>query len=118
MITVLGASGFVGSHVVEHLRRERIEHQAPARGETLAGRALGHVIYCIGVTDFRERPWDAVDAHVCTLLDVVRYCTYESILYLSSIRVYAGVHGVAREQDALSLNPLDFSELYGISKVA
>ena len=117
MITVLGASGFVGSHVVAYLQRAGLEFQAPARDESLAGRDLGHVLYCIGLTaDFRERPWDAVDAHVCKLLDVVRHCTFDSILYLSSTRLYFRHGGLAREDDLLSVQPSNFEDLYNLSK--
>ena len=117
MITVLGSSGFIGSHVVRYLQENTIEHQAPARFERLAGRDLGHIIYCIGLTgDFRERPLDAVDAHVSKLVDTIRRARFESLLYLSSIRLYRGSAGVARETDELHFNPADFEDIYTLSK--
>lgn len=117
MITVLGASGFIGSHVVAYLERSGLEFQAVARGQQWPNGALGHVIYCIGVTaDFRERPYDAVDAHVCTLVDFVRRASFDSLLYLSSVRLYLGRTGVAREDDDLFVNPLHFEDIYNISK--
>lgn len=118
MITVLGSSGFIGSHLVRHLHDRGTVVQTPARDEPLTGRDLGHVIYCIGLTaDFRERPWDAVDAHVCKLLEIVRHCTFDSILYLSSARVYIRQSGVAREEDDLRVNPLHAEDVYGLSKI-
>jgi nucleoside-diphosphate-sugar epimerase len=118
MITVLGASGFVGSHVVAYLQRSGLEFQAVGRGQQWPDGALGHVIYCIGVTaDFRERPYDAVDAHVCTLIDFVRGASFDSLLYLSSARVYLGRTGVAHEDDDVCVNPLRFDDTYSISKV-
>ena len=120
MITVLGAGGFIGSHVVSTLQRAGTPHQAPARGEPLAGRDLGHVIYCVGLTaDFRERPHDTVDAHVTALLALVRDCAFESLLYLSSTRVYANRPGVgpASESDELWVNPLRSDDLYNLSKL-
>ncbi|HEX6087203.1 MAG TPA: NAD(P)-dependent oxidoreductase [Thermoanaerobaculia bacterium] len=117
MITVLGATGFVGSEVVRHLRRSGAELDAPPRGADLTGRDLGHVIYCIGLTaDFRQRPYDAVDAHVCKLLDVVRNCTFQSLLYLSSTRLYLRKEGMAREDDDLVVNPLEAEDIYNLSK--
>jgi len=117
VITVLGSSGFIGSHLVRYLRENGIEHQAPARHERLAGRDLGHIIYCIGLTgDFRERPLDAVEAHVSKLLETIRGTTFDSILYLSSIRLYRGSTGVARETDELRFNPADFEDIYTLSK--
>jgi nucleoside-diphosphate-sugar epimerase len=117
MITVLGASGFIGSNVVAHLQRSGIEFQAVGRGQQWPDDALGHVIYCIGLTgDFRERPYEAVDAHVCTILDFVRRAAFDSLLYLSSARLYLGSTGVAHEDDALRVNPLHFEDIYNISK--
>ena len=117
MITVLGSSGFIGSHLVRYLHANGIEHQAPARHERLAGRNLGHIIYCIGLTgDFRDHPLDAVEAHVSKLLETIRSTKFDSILYLSSIRLYRGSNGVARESDDLRFNPADFEDIYTLSK--
>jgi cephalosporin hydroxylase/nucleoside-diphosphate-sugar epimerase len=117
VITVLGSSGFIGSHLVRHLQENGIEHQTPARHERLAGRELGHIIYCIGLTgDFRDRPLDAVDAHVSKLVETIRSAKFDSILYLSSIRLYRGSSGVARETDELRFNPADFEDIYTLSK--
>lgn len=118
MITVLGASGFIGSHVVAHLEREGVEHHAIPREALLPDRPLGHIIYCIGVTaDFAERPYECVEAHVGTLLDVIRDASFDSLLYLSSTRVYSGRGGVAYESDDLIVNPSSADHLYNISKV-
>jgi nucleoside-diphosphate-sugar epimerase len=117
MITVLGASGFVGSHLGPYLEEAGHEFQAVARGAPLPDRELGHVIYCIGVTgDFLERPLEAVDAHVCSLRELVSRASFESILYVSSVRLYAGGAGPAREEDELRLNPLRAGDLYNASK--
>src|SRR5450755_3343526 len=117
MITVLGASGFVGSYVVACLQRSGLEYQAVARGQQQPGGNLGHIIYCIGVTaDFRQRPYDTVEAHVCMLLDLVRQASFESILYLSSTRLYMGSSGVAHEDEDITVNPLQFEDIYNISK--
>ena len=118
MITVLGASGFIGSNVAAYLERAGLEFQAVSRGQEWPAGALGHVIDCIGVTaDFRERPYDAVDAHVSRLLDFVRRASFESLLYLSSARLYLGRTGVAHEDDDVFVNPLRFEDIYNISKV-
>lgn len=117
MITVLGASGFIGQRLTERLRELNLERYAPARDEGLAGKHLGDVIYCIGLTaDFRGRPFDTVEAHVCKLLQILRSCDFDSLLYLSSTRLYDVVEGSTTEENALRVAPLNPSDLYNISK--
>ena len=117
MITVLGASGFIGSHLVAHLARSGAAFRAPGRNESLEGTELGHIIDCVGLTsDFRSRPWDAVEAHVGRLLEIVRTCAFDSILYLSSTRLYRLNARPAREADPLGFEPEEPEDLYGLSK--
>jgi nucleoside-diphosphate-sugar epimerase len=117
MITVLGGSGFIGRKLCQRLAASGIEYCAPARDEPLSGLNLGEVIYCIGLTaDFRTRRLETVEAHVCKLLSVVRDCRFDSLLYLSSTRLYGHRDGLAREEDELSLSPLEADHLYNISK--
>jgi nucleoside-diphosphate-sugar epimerase len=118
MITLLGAKGFIGSHLLKRLSYQNGACYAPHRFEDLTNKKLGKVIYCIGVTsDFRERPFDTVDAHVCKLLEVIRKCHYEKIMYLSSTRIYNSTLSIAREESILQVNPADFGDLYNISKL-
>ena len=117
-ITILGASGFIGSQLVKKLRDSGTEFLAPERGAEISGKPLGHVIYCIGLTaDFRSRPFDTVNAHVCELLRVLSDYDFESLVYLSSTRLYNPQLAVANEGDAIQVNPSDPSELYNISKL-
>src|SRR4051812_11177152 len=77
--TVLGASGFIGSHLMRWLESQSLPYWAPKRCENVLGRPLGHVIYCIGLTaDFRGRPYDTVRAHVCHLLDILEEAEFAS----------------------------------------
>ena len=82
--TVLGASGYIGSRLVAHLRAQGHTVWAPARGDAeVFTRPLGHVMYCVGLTaDFRTRPFDTVDAHVGLLAEVLRRAQFDSLLYL------------------------------------
>lgn len=116
--TVLGASGFIGSHLVRWLHSQSVPYWAPGRGEDVLSRPLGHVVYCIGLTaDFRQRPFDAMRAHVCQALDILEKATFESFLYLSTTRVYAGAPA-SSEDATLRVNPLQPGDLYNISKLA
>ncbi len=112
MITVLGASGFIGSRLVKRLEALGREHRAVRRNDPLPTGALGHAIYCIGLTaDFRSRTFDTVEAHVCKLLEALRGCTFESLLYLSSTRLYTDS---TLEETPLRVSPLD---IYNASKI-
>lgn len=122
-VTVLGATGFVGRHLIRHLAASGIACEAPRRddvgvsGAGLFGRDLGHVIYCIGVTaDFRRRPFETVDAHVTLLAELLRRGRFASLLYLSSTRVYQGAAATA-EETRLSVSPSDPSDLYNLTKL-
>lgn len=116
--TVLGASGYIGRHLVAHLRSQGHAVWAPERGDAqVFKRPLGHVFYCVGLTaDFRTRPFDTVDAHVGVLTEVLRRTQFDSLLYLSSTRVYMGA--ASTDEDApLTVLPGDPSHLYNLTKL-
>jgi nucleoside-diphosphate-sugar epimerase len=117
-ITVLGASGFIGSHIVQFLERQGKKPYAPARGdEAIFHEELGDVIYAIGLTaDFRERPFDTVDAHICVLNRLLRGGNFSSLTYLSSTRIYAN-GSQTDEAAALPVSPYGLSDFYNLSKI-
>lgn len=116
--TILGASGFMGSNLVRYLEQKGIECFCPERNYQYTKKEdLGHVVYCIGMTsDFRFKPVETIEAHVCKLNQVLNNSLFSSFLYLSSTRVYNGCVSGDESSD-LSVNPNDFSDLYNISKI-
>jgi nucleoside-diphosphate-sugar epimerase len=116
--TVFGASGFVGSRLVEQLHTDGFEVRSVLRGDAgWRDEALGHTFFCIGLTaDFRQRPLDTLDAHVGAATEILRHGRFDSFLYLSSTRVYAGA-AIAREDMPISVDPSDPSDLYNLSKL-
>lgn len=116
--TVLGASGFVGRHLTAHLRGQGYDCRGYGREpRSQYARPLGHVIYAIGLTsDFRQRPLETVEAHVCVLRELLAEGGFESLTYLSSTRVYAGASATT-EDTRLGVNPNDPSDLYNLSKL-
>lgn len=117
-VTVLGAGGFIGGHLVRHLQRLGIPCFAPLRGDpSVFRRPLGHVVYAIGLTaDFRSRPLDTVEAHVCLLRRLLAQGDYDSLTYLSSSRVYAGADS-GLETAVLRADPQQPGDLYNLSKL-
>jgi nucleoside-diphosphate-sugar epimerase len=116
--TIFGAHGFVGRHLIQHLKRRGYEVRAVARGdETWRGHDLGHVFYAIGLTaDFRSRPFETIEAHVSVLSDVLRAARFKSFVYLSSTRVYARASSTD-ESAPIPVQAADPDDLYNISKL-
>ncbi len=116
--TVLGGRGFIGQSLVRHLEAEGCEVWVPERDDrSIFEKPLGHVFYCIGLTaDFRSRPFDTVRAHVVVLSKILEKAAFDSLLYLSSTRVYARAENTA-EEGALPVLSADPSDLYNISKL-
>lgn len=117
-ITVLGATGFIGSHLTTALRRHGFDVATPARDADLTRHDLGTVFYCIGLTgDAYRRPFDTVAAHVEKLSEVLRLCRFEQVVYLSSTRLYLGAP-TGSESETLRIDPLDPGRLFNLSKAA
>jgi nucleoside-diphosphate-sugar epimerase len=116
--TVMGSDGFIGRRLVSELRSSGESVHTPARNdENLYQIHLGHVIFAIGLTsDFRSRPYDTVEAHVCKLIEFFKNANFESFLYLSSTRVYARSSS-GNEESQLSVLSSDPSDLYNLSKL-
>lgn len=120
--TVFGAGGFIGRATSDWLRAAGHEVLTPARDAPLPlAEPLGRVIYAIGLTaDFRTRPFDTVRAHVGVLADLLEHGEFESLVYLSSTRVYGGAGGDGTrgdEEASLAVRSQDASDLYNLSKL-
>jgi nucleoside-diphosphate-sugar epimerase len=115
----LGASGFIGSHLKEHLVKKGVDCYCPSRkDEGVFKRPLGHVVYCIGYTaDFRQFPLETAEAHVSVLLSFLKQADFDSFLYVSSTRVYENAQQTT-ETSNLSVNPNDPNHIFNISKLA
>ena len=119
MITILGASGFIGSSLVKKLQEKNIPFEAPLKGEDLNNKNWGDIIYCIGLTaDFRQKPFETVEAHVCLINYILKNIQFESITYLSSTRVYLN----SNEEEVFENSPINISitnpdELYTLTKL-
>jgi nucleoside-diphosphate-sugar epimerase len=120
MITILGATGFVGRALVKELEKSEIPYFAPTREENIDGKNLGDVIYSIGLTaDFRKRPFDTVEAHVGKLSEFLQKAQFDSFTYLSSTRVYLdNKERKVNENTLISTNIQDPNSIFNTSKLA
>ncbi|MCE9661108.1 MAG: NAD(P)-dependent oxidoreductase [Burkholderiales bacterium] len=120
--TVIGAAGFIGSRLVAHLRRLGWDCRAPWRDDREFTRQdLGTVFHCAGLTaDFARRPHDTVRAHVELLNELLAHARFDSLVYLSSTRLYDGRPGFAGasvdEDTPLALDPAQPRHLFDLSK--
>ncbi|MBC3830236.1 SDR family oxidoreductase [Undibacterium amnicola] len=116
--TLIGGHGFVGRHLDAHLRSTGWLCDLIARNDMpILDRHYGHVFYCAGLTaDFRQRPFDTVEAHVSYLAHWLQAAKFDSLTYLSSTRVYANASSTA-ETSTLLVNPELAGDLYNLSKL-
>jgi len=117
--TVVGASGFIGSALVSQLRAVGHQVFAPIKNAPeLFTQSLGHVIYAAGVTaDFRCRPFDTLRAHVSLPAELLERATFDSLLYLSSARIYRHAEHTG-EEAAIFLRSHAPEDYYDLTKLS
>ena len=116
IVTVVGAGGFIGGQLVRELERRGTPHEAFLRGTSSAGRSLGTVVYCAGVTaDFHRRTSDTVRAHVTDLHELLASADVDALVYLSSTRLYNRLT-VGDESQTLQLRPDSPGDIYNLTK--
>lgn len=117
--TIIGGRGFIGRHLAARLLTAGWDCHVPDRREALNGQKdLGHLFYCAGLTsDYLRRPFDTVEAHVSLLSRILQDDRFESLVYLSSTRLYDSQPGkVGSEESPLVLTPANPRHLYDLSK--
>lgn len=116
--TIIGGHGFIGQHLFKDLIEDNWDCWIPERDDLkLFRKDLGHVFYCAGLTaNFRKRPFDTVDAHVCLLKQLLEHGHMASLTYLSSTRVYENAIATA-ETTMLQGIPTNPGHLYNFSKL-
>jgi nucleoside-diphosphate-sugar epimerase len=118
-VTVVGARGYVGRHLVAEFKRQGWACLAVGREnrDDLFKSELGHVVYCAGVTtDFMSRPRDTIAAHVTDLQKMIEEAEFKSLLYLSSTRIYLG-SASTDETSPVSVQSTSKRYLYNLSKL-
>lgn len=122
LATIIGGNGFIGAALARHLSSLGWTCEIPPRDMSWpqTGRDLGHVFYCAGLTgDYLARAADTVEAHVSLLARVLQSERWESLVYLSSTRLYDGLAaGVLAEETArLPVAPQVPRHLFDLTKL-
>jgi nucleoside-diphosphate-sugar epimerase len=120
--TVIGGRGFVGSALVRHLQSLGWTCYQPEKGVSwpIFDRPLGHIFYCAGLTgDYMSRAADTVEAHVSLLVRVLQSSDWDSLVYLSSTRLYDGLPAeiLAQETTLLPVAPQVPRHLFDLTKL-
>jgi nucleoside-diphosphate-sugar epimerase len=120
--TILGANGFVGSALAKYLidcgdQVHLLERSQSSWMEKILNHHLGTVFYCVGLTaDFRKKPHETVEAHVCLLNQVLQKAQMDKLIYLSSTRIYECMQSTQELMPVLS-DPNQSGHLYNLSKL-
>lgn len=118
--TIFGGCGFIGENLAAYLTELGHSVYLPGRSEeSFNGINLGHVIYAVGLTgDFRTRPTETIEAHVCKLSRLLSSTCFESWLYLSSTRIYGYLPPEQRVNESTAISTVPSADtLYDISKL-
>lgn len=115
--TIVGGEGFIGGALAAQLRKQGHSVVTHTRGASPPRGPLGHLIYAAGVTaDFRSRPFDTLRAHTTLLADILEHAEFDSLLYLSSARLYRHAeHG--GEEATIAVRSQDPEDLYDLTKL-
>ncbi len=117
--TIIGGKGFIGRHLVARLLAAGWICHIPERREVFyEQKDMGHVFYCAGLTaDYLHRPFETIEAHVSLLSRILQAECFESLVYLSSTRLYDSQPELEGKEDLpLLLTPSNPRHLYDLSK--
>ena len=118
--SIFGSKGRVGNSLVKLLQRSgNIEvFEVPRKFKSTKSEHLGHVIFAAGVTsDFRDRPYETMDAHVALLSDILNKSEFDTFTYLSSTRLYQNASST-KVDSVFTVNPNSPSDIYNLSKLS
>lgn len=116
--TILGASGFLGGSLAARLSAEGHQVSRPSRNELLSlqDRDLGHIFYCLGTDNSKKNPYGAFQSHIGYLAQVLRFCAFSSLTYVSSTRLYLGAQ-CSHEESELKILPDDGNAIFNTMKL-
>lgn len=115
--TVVGSSGFIGSHMVTFLESMNKECFCPDRDYLYNKEIdLGTVFYCAGYGDCKSDAYNVVDANVNKLKVILTQANFQKLVYISSTRVYLNSRDSAENSD-LKICHNDGRKLFNLTKL-
>jgi len=117
IFTILGSTGFIGQHLVNHLEDQGIEIQTPdIRCDDITKINLGHIIYAIGESKQTKNIENFTQSHIGYLNRILNKSNFDSFLYCSATRVYSKSK-TTHENTSLFTNSIDPRNLYTNLKI-
>ena len=114
--TILGANGFLGSNIKNHLLENNFECYTPnIKKEDISNKSLGHVIYSIGTVDFSNIN-KIVESNVCILKKIIDNSNFDSFLFISSARFYNNSKTTI-ETEKIEIDVNNKNNLYDLAKL-
>lgn len=118
-ITIIGASGFLGSQINASLNADGFNVFCPLRPDlvSLTGH-LGIVVYAAGFgrCSSLEEISAVVDANINVLGRILRECSFSKLIYISSTRVYMGSVSSTELSD-VGISSSDQRKAFNLSKL-
>lgn len=115
--TVIGGKGFIGSEIVQLLKKQNEDVVIPERNcDSLFNTDLGIVIYAAGNGDCVQRPFDVFNANSRLLADILEKSTFDKLIYISSTRVYMEQES-SNEQNNITVCVDDSRRLFNLTKL-
>ncbi|WP_277053986.1 NAD-dependent epimerase/dehydratase family protein [Pseudoalteromonas marina] len=118
-VTIIGASGFVGSNLTKFLLSLGYDVYSPSRDELMELNGdLGVVIYSVGygVCDSLINKAKVIDANITQFVSLLSRCTFSRLIYFSSTRVYLGLNDSA-SHNSFKVEIEDCRKLFNLSKL-
>ncbi len=116
--TIVGGRGFIGRALCASLRERGADVAILAHRDPLPTGGLGHVVYTSGVASSSAgNPSYAYGAHVEGVGRILDGGRFDSLLFLSSTRVYGASTDTA-EGAPLTVAPETGRDVYRVSKIA
>lgn len=117
-VTIVGSRGFIGNACATVAESLGLDVLAVSHDRVPVDRDLGAVLYCSGVAwGSEKRPVDTFEAHVGSVVHILRDATYDRFLYVSSTRVYDRSSSTSESSD-LGVRMLPSPDIYTTSKIA